>query len=218
MKVLITGTSKGIGKAVTNKFLSMGFTVYGIDKLPKVIDNVNYIHYECDINSKDLPVINDLDIIINNAGTQEVNQIENNLLGAINITEYYLSINKNIKSILFNASASSITGSEFPMYVASKAGLVGYMRNLAIRLAKKKITVNAISFGGIMTESNKVVIEDKKLWDEIMKVTPLKKWTTLEEASEWMYFLTVVNTSATGENFLVDNGEGKLNQNFVWKD
>ena len=104
------------------------------------------------------------------------------------------------------------------MYVASKAGLVGYMRNLAIRLAKKKITVNAISFGGILTESNKVVIEDKKLWDEIMKVTPLKKWTTLEEASEWMYFLTVVNTSATGENFLVDNGEGKLNQNFVWKD
>lgn len=218
MKVLITGTSKGIGKAVANKFLSMGFTVYGIDKLPKAIDNANYIHYECDINSKDLPVINDLDIIINNAGTQEVNQIENNLLGAINITEYYLSINKNIKSILFNASASSITGSEFPMYVASKAGLVGYMRNLAIRLAKKKITVNAISFGGILTESNKVVMEDRLLWDEIMKVTPLKKWTTLEEASEWMYFLTVVNTSATGENFLVDNGEGKLNQNFVWKD
>lgn len=217
MKVLITGTSNGIGKSAALKFLSLGHIVYGIDKEPCAIGDKNYHHYTIDIRSKDLPKIKDLDIIINNAGSQNNNDIENNLVGTINLTEFYLKLNKNIKSILFNASASSITGSEFSEYAASKAGLVGYMKNLAINLAKYKTTVNAISFGGVITDSNKVVMDDKELWDKIMDVTPLKKWTTLDEASEWMYFLTVINSSATGENFLVDNGEAKLNQKFIWK-
>ena len=222
MKVLITGTSNGMGKNAALKFLSLGHIVYGIDIKEASIDDKNYHHYVVDIKSKNLPEIKDLDIIINNAGSQNNNDqnnndIENNLVGTINLTEFYLNINKNIKSILFNASASSITGAEFSEYAASKAGIVGYMKNLAIKLAGSGTIVNAISFGGVITDSNKVVMEDSNLWQQIMDVTPLKKWTTLEEASEWIYFLTVINHSATGENFLVDNGEAKLNQKFIWK-
>ena len=137
-------------------------------------------------------------------------------MGTINVTEKY--INDDLVSILFNASASSITGSEFPLYVASKAGIVGYMKNLAIKLSSKQVTVNSISLGGVLTESNKKVMEDKDSWQKIMDVTPLKKWASLDEVAEWFYFLTVINKSSTGENFLVDNGEAKLNQHFVWKE
>ena len=49
-----------------------------------------------------------------------------------------------------------------------------------------------------------------------MDLTPLKKWAEAEEIAEWVYFLTVINRSATGEDFLVDNGETNLNHHFIW--
>ncbi len=49
-----------------------------------------------------------------------------------------------------------------------------------------------------------------------MKVTPLKKWAEPEEIAQWCWFLTMVNRSASGEDFLIDNGETHLNATFVW--
>ena len=51
-----------------------------------------------------------------------------------------------------------------------------------------------------------------------MKVTPMKKWATAEEIAEWVYFMTVVNKSATGVDIVIDNGEMTLAStlNFVW--
>ena len=91
------------------------------------------------------------------------------------------------------------------------------MKNCAWRLAKKyKATCNSISLGGVITPLNDNVINDKKLWDDIMKVTPLKKWMSAEEVSEWIYFLTVVNKSMSGQDVLIDNGEKDLNCTFIW--
>ena len=49
-----------------------------------------------------------------------------------------------------------------------------------------------------------------------MEATPLKKWATLEEVCDWIYFLTVINKSASGQDILIDNGEYNLNSTFVW--
>lgn len=218
MKVLISGSSNGIGLAAAKKYLELGHEVYGLDLQKSNISALNYHHFVCDIRKKEtLPDIDGVEILVNNAGLQNSeNDIENNLVGTINVTEKYGLNNKNIKSILFNASASSISGQEFPLYVASKAGVVGYMRNIAIKLAPQKVTVNAISFGGVLTESNKPVIENTIKWNEIMDVTPLKKWMTLDETAEWIIFLTLTNKSMSGQNILVDNGEKDLNPTFVW--
>lgn len=215
--ILITGSSRGIGFACAHKFLKVGFKVYGFDLLPSSIDDPNYHHYILDISNKDsLPDLSDVNYIFNNAGLQNsIDDIDNNLKGAINVTEKY-GFQDNIKSILFNASASASTGDEFPQYVASKAGLVGYMKNVAIRLVKYKATANSISLGGVLTESNKPVMEDKNLWEQIMKVTPLKKWMSEEEVTEWVYFLLVINQSASGIDIVIDNGESNLNSTFVW--
>ena len=216
-KILITGSSKGIGFAVLKRFLKEGYEVYGLDLLPSPIEDPHYHHYIVDIVSKEsLPDIDDLDYIFNNAGLQNCyDDITNNLKGTINVTEKY-AFQDNIKSVLFNASASSNSGDEFPEYAASKAGIVGYMKNVAIRLAKYQATSNSISLGGVITESNKIVMEDKVAWDKIMGATPLKKWATEDEVCDWVYFLLTVNKSASGVDILIDNGEYNLNSTFVW--
>lgn len=217
MKILITGSAKGIGRSASILFLNKGFEVYGIDLLPSTINDDNYHHFIADISQKEtLPEIGDLDYIFNNAGLQNCkDDITNNLKGTINVTEKY-AFNPNIKSVLFNASASAHSGFEYPEYVASKAGMIGYMKNVAVRLAKQGATANSISLGGVITESNKPVMNDQNSWNKIMEATPLKKWASEEEVSEWVYFLLVINKSASGIDVLIDNGEFNLNSTFVW--
>lgn len=216
MRVLVTGSSKGIGKAAAERFLKEGHEVIGFDLLPSSINNKNYTHYVCDVSKKkNLPSLEGINIIINNAGKQNDHDIENNLVGSMNITEKY-AFQDDIKAVLFNASASAHSGFEFPEYVASKAGLLGYMKNVASRLAPLGATANSISLGGVLTDSNAPVMENAKCWNEIMEATPLKKWATLEEVCDWVYFLTVINKSASGQDVLIDNGEYNLNSTFVW--
>ena len=216
MRILVTGSSKGIGLAVAQMFLAKGHVVIGIDILPPAIDHPNYIHYQKDVSKKrTLPPIEGIEIIFNNAGTQNKNDLDNNLIGAMNVVEKY-AFQPAIKSVLFNASASARSGFEFPLYVASKAGVVGYMKNVATRLAQYGATCNSLSLGGVLTDSNAPVMEDKRSWERIMQVTPLKKWMTLNEVCDWVYFLTITNKSMTGQDILVDNGEYNSNSTFVW--
>ena len=216
MRILVTGSSKGIGLAVAKMFLDKGHVVIGMDILPPAIDHPNYIHYQKDVSKKrTLPPIEGIEIIFNNAGTQNKNDLDNNLIGAMNVVEKY-AFQPAIKSVLFNASASARSGFEFPLYVASKAGVVGYMKNCATRLAEFGATCNSLSLGGVLTSSNAPVMEDKRSWERIMQVTPLKKWMTLSEVCDWVYFLTITNKSMTGQDILVDNGEYNSNSTFVW--
>ncbi len=217
MKVLITGTSQGIGKAIAELFLNKGHTVIGIDRQNKTIDNSQYTHYVCDVRDKEnLPEICDVDILINNAGTQNEADIDINLKALIYVTEKY-AVQPKIKSVLNIGSASAHTGAEFPEYCASKGGVLSYTKNVAMRIAPFGATCNSLDPGGVLTPLNDCVINDPVLWAQIMEETPLKKWATPEEIAEWAYFLTVTNTFCTGQNILVDGGES-INYHFVWKD
>ena len=217
MRVLITGSSSGIGRECAILFLEKGYEVLGIDIKEDTIKHPLYTHFSADVRDKDnLPCIDGINILITSAGVQNSgDDISINLKGTINTVEKY-GVKEEIESILMISSASAHTGLEFPEYSASKGGVLSYMRNVARRVAKYGATCNSISPGGVITELNKPVMEDEKLWNEIMDLTPLRKWATSREIAEWVYFLTVVNRSATGEDFLIDNGETKLNGSFIW--
>lgn len=217
MNVLITGTSQGIGKAIAEIFLKEGHTVIGIDRQDKTVSHPQYTHYTCDIRDyASLPDITDVNILINNAGTQNEDDIDINLKALIHITERY-GLQKSIRSILNIGSASAHTGAEFPEYCASKGGVLAYTKNVAMRVAGFGATCNSLDPGGVLTPLNECVINDPELWERIMDETPLKRWATPEEIAQWAYFLTVTNTFCTGQSILVDGGES-INYNFIWKD
>lgn len=215
MKVVVTGSSNGIGRAIALKFLSENHEVIGIDIDKQTIVNDNYTHIQESILSDKLPEISNVDILINNAGVQNSeDDIDVNLKGTINITEKY-GLQDNIKSILFMASLSATTGAEFPRYVASKGGMVSYMKYVAGEVAKYKATSNSISAGGVLTELNKHIIDDDKLYEAVLNETLLHKWASPEEIADLTYFLTINNKSITGQDIIIDNGEF-MKYNFIW--
>ncbi len=215
MKILITGTSSGIGRAIAAEFIARGHEVTGLDIAPASIDHPAYTHYIADIAADPLPPVSDVEILINNAGVQDSDRdIDVNLKGTIRVTEQY-AFQENIKSVLFIASASAHTGAEFPAYAASKGGMIAYMKNTALRVAVFGATSNSLSPGGVTTPLNDHVMKDPDLWQQIMDETLLPKWASPEEIAEWAYFVTVVNKSMTAQDILIDNGE-MAKSNFVW--
>ena len=90
MRVLITGTSSGIGKAIAEKFLKEGFDVTGFDRKEASIRQESYTHFCLDIRAREqYPALAPFDIVINNAGVQNEDDIDINLKGTIAITEAY---------------------------------------------------------------------------------------------------------------------------------
>ena len=213
MKVLVTGTSQGIGKAIAELFLQKGHSVVGMDREEETVVDENYSHIVCDVRGE-LPEIADVEILVNNAGTQNEDDIDINLKSLIRVTEKY-GVRKGIVSVLNIGSASGHTGAEFPEYCASKGGVIAYTKNVALRVAQFGAVCNSLDPGGVLTPLNDCVVNDPALWDQIMAETPLKRWATAEEIAQWAYFLTVDNRFCTGQSIVVDGGES-INSRFIW--
>ena len=215
MNVIVTGSSKGIGLATAAKFLTRGHTVIGIDTqyCPKMLENLSryrgeYHHYCADVSCEDqLPEFRNCDILINNAGVQEESRnIPVNLMGVINCCEKY-AFQPFIKSIVNVASVSAHNGAEFPLYTASKGGVLSYTKWLAQEVAKYGATANSISPGGVVTPMTMDIWNDEEKRSAVLQETLLNKWATAQEIAEWIYFISVVNKSMTAQDIIIDNGE-----------
>ena len=222
MKVVITGASSGMGLAAVKKFLNQGHEVVGIDILPmrdnEVCTNVNYAHYVANVSEFDsLPDLDEVNILINSAGVYGSGRdIDINLKGLMNTTKKYALDNPQLRAVVNQASASAHLGTEYDEYVASKGGVIAYTKWTAKEIAKYGAVCNSLSFGGVLTEVNAPVMNNQELWNQIMDLTPLKRWTTPEEAAEWIYFLAITNRSCSGQDIMIDNLES-LNGVFVWE-
>ena len=215
MLCVVSGTSSGIGRAIAKRYLARGFEVRGFDLLPPTIVHKRYNHVRCDIRDVPKDALCEPELLVCCAGTlEEADALDVNLTGTIAFAELFLE-SPRLRSVLFIASASARNGAEFPYYVASKAGLVGYMKNLALRLAPRGITCNSISPGGVITPANAHILDNERLYQAVLAETLLGKWAEAKEIADLAYYLTVVNRSMTGEDLLIDNGE-MLKSNFIW--
>lgn len=216
MRVLITGTSSGIGRATARLFLLNGHEVFGIDRNPSTINHSKYIHYIADIRRAEiLPDIENVEILINNAGTVNPDEsIDTNLRGYINVTEKY-AYQKAIKAVVNVCSLSARAGLENGYYSASQGGRVAYSRHLAIVLGKRYgATVNCISPGTVLTNLEPELYTNPRLLKAVAKENILNKWIMPEEIALWIYFVAVENHSMTGQDILIDAGE-EANYNFI---
>ena len=215
MRVFVSGSASGIGLAIAERFLREGGEVWGFDLSESPVTHPRYHHLLHDVREDIRENLPDPEILVNSAGTiEEADAIDVNLKGTIRFTERFLD-SPDLRSVLFIASASARNGAEFPLYVASKAGLVGYMKNLALRLAARGVTCNSISPGGVVTPMNRHILESDRLYAAVKAETLLGKWCEAGEIADLAWYLTAVNRSMTGEDLLIDNGE-MLKSNFIW--
>jgi len=215
LKVLITGTTSGVGKATAERFLNEGYIVYGIDIRDSSIEHENYTHYKCDVrNEKELPDLQGINILVNNAGSiKEEEALDTNIKGYINVAEKYC-FQPEIKSVVMVGSGCSVTGVDLPFYCASNGARNSYTINLANRLGELyKVPVNLVGLELVETDFDGLFDKPDKV-EEVKKLTLLERSMKLEDASKWIYFLAVENKNMTGQCIMVDNGES-IKHHFV---
>lgn len=224
---LVTGVSRGIGKAICEKLVSEGYMVYGTYntgipeamEIKKRLKKVEIFQADFSDREQTLALIEKLkgvqfDAIVNNAGMFEPEnfddfdfQIWDRTL-EVNLTTpllFALKLQNNIKeggAIVNIASTDGFIGSFASMsYAASKAALMNATKSLANNFAKKKVRVNAIAPGWINTG-----MSTEESYDAV-QLTPLARNGKPEEVAEVVSFLISEKSSfMTGSTVVVDGG------------
>lgn len=108
----------------------------------------------------------------------------------------------NISSIMGHISFPQRT-----IYSATKAGVLGFTRSLALELAQENITVVAISPGPFATEMTIPIMNNPQRNEEFMSRTPLRRWGRPEELGKLVLFICSEDAAfITGTDVLVDGG------------
>ena len=215
-KVLITGTSSGLGRATAERYLSSGYKVYGIDRNGRTLSHRNYRHYVADVRDmKSLPKLSGMNTVINNAGVADDSaSIAVNLEGYINVIEAYC-FQENIEALINIGSLSARAGLESIRYCASQGGRVSLTKWCAKHLGEKYgACCNCISLGAVRTGFEPELYADKELYRQVADENLLKRWIEPKEIAEWIYFVAEINKAMTGQEILIDCGE-EANYNFI---
>lgn len=217
-KVLITGTSCGVGRAAAMKFLDEGYMVCGLDWKESTIVHTNYKHYQCDVgNAEELPAIRGISYLVNNAGivTPKADAIRVNQQGYINVIKTY-GYDTSLKSIVNVGSTASIKGYDNLEYCSSQGARDAITKWAANNFGKddRHVIVNGLNLDGIVAADPEKGIQGTslepelyahpELMEEIANLSILKKLATVEEIAEWIYFLLVKNTVMTGQIINID--------------
>ena len=233
-KILITGATGGIGNALVNKFDNLGASIFAtgtneekLDNLKKNYPNTIVEKFKLDNHDKIesfIDTVNEklggLDILVNNAGITldnlSIRLTEENWKKVldINLTSSFLMCKYSIKKMLKKkygkiVNITSVVGHTGNLgqanYAASKAGIIGFSKSLAIEYAKKNININCVSPGFIKTDmTDKINEEFKKI---LISKIPSGSLGTAEDISNCVAFLASdMSKYINGETIHVNGG------------
>ena len=235
-RALVTGASRGIGKAITDRFLEAGAEVWGLDinepadlqerkekaggKLCWVTADLGKLAEVDKLIDTVIKEAGGFDILVNNAGITK-----DNLAFRMSVEEWQKVIDVNLSaaffiartvardmirrksgSIINMASVIGIHGNGGQSnYSASKAGLIGITKSLALEVASRSVRVNAIAPGFIESDMTAVLSQEAK--DKMLLAVPLKRPGKQEDVAEAALFLASDASSyITGQVLPVDGG------------
>jgi 3-oxoacyl-[acyl-carrier protein] reductase len=233
--VLVTGATRGIGKAIAEGFLKLGAKVCGTAtseagalKISEYLGEngkgfvLNVASQEsidaCLAQVKE--AFGDVDVLVNNAGITRDNLLmrmkdeEWDDIIATNLTSVYrLSkavlrpmMKKRTGRIVSITSVVGLMGNPGQCnYAAAKAGLIGFTKSLAKEVASRGITVNAVAPGFIATDMTGALTDEQK--EAIMREVPAGKLGTPEDIANAVLFLASDGAGyITGETISVNGG------------
>ena len=211
MNIVITGATRGIGKAISKELASLHHTIFAVGRNENLLkDFENY--FVCDLAVADeleklgeYIAKNKIDVLINNAGEYIYSPIENMKFADI---EHIIKVNTQAPYYLISravphmkeqkwgriiniGSISGVMGeANASIYSASKSGLIGGTKALALELAEYGITVNVINPGWVDTDmGNASANEGEWTKDEILDCIPQKRFVKPEEIAGMVKYL-----------------------------
>ncbi|MBT3482580.1 MAG: SDR family oxidoreductase [Opitutales bacterium] len=229
---LVTGSSRGIGRSIADLLSELGARVIytGTKRFCDVASGETKEYWQMDATSResvaecqarilDLPK---LDILVNNAGINQVDSVDGlldedwdrvmevNLTTPMKLMRAATKVMKNACTqgrILNVSSLFGVIGRpNRHCYTATKSGLAGITRSVALELAREGIVVNAIAPGFILTDMTKSMLSEERR-RSLAEIVPMGRMGDEIEIARFAAFLVSdLNSYMIGQTVVVDGG------------